>query len=263
MKSILFFCSKFLHCIEKVCVIYLEENQEGIQKTMDINQMRQYLYELKDEGYKEFQCKLMPGVAKERVIGVRTPALRILAKELLKSDFPIREFMNQLPHPTYEEDNLHAFMIEAGKDYHETVAALDCFLPYVDNWATCDMMRPKVFRKYRPDLYSKIKEWLNRNDTYTVRFGIGMLMGLYLDEAFLPEHLQLVADVQSEEYYIKMMVAWYFATALAKQYDKTIIYIEEKRLEPWTHNKAIQKAIESYRITKEQKIYLRTLKTGR
>ena len=221
--------------------------------------IQQRLFELQDLKYRDFQCKLMPTVAPETVIGVRTPALRALAKELAGSE-EAAEFLKILPHEYYEENNLHGFIIERLKGYDETVAALDAFLPYVDNWATCDLMSPKVFKKHTEELLGKIDEWLASDKTYTVRFGIEMLMSFYLDERFEPLCLEKVASVKSEEYYINMMIAWYFATALAKQYEAALPYIENRRLERWTHNKTIQKAVESYRITDEQKAYLKTLK---
>ena len=165
-----------------------------------------------------------------------------------------------LPHTYYEENNLHGFLIETIRDYYAAANAIEAFLPYIDNWATCDLMSPKVFKKHLPELYEKILVWLNSDETYTVRFGIGMLMSFYLDEHFHPEMLELVAGIRSDEYYINMMIAWYFATALAKQYDAALPYIQNQRLEKWTHNKAIQKAIESYRISDDTKAYLRTLK---
>jgi len=217
------------------------------------------LIALQDLKYKEFQCKLMPTINSDTVIGVRTPELRKLAREFAKAP-EASEFIKILPHKYYEENNLHGFLIETIKDYDAAMAAVEAFLPYIDNWATCDLISPKVFKKHLPELYEKIKVWLKSDRTYTVRFGIGMLLGFYLDEAFRPEMLDLVADVHSEEYYINMMIAWYFATALAKQYNATLPVIQERRLEKWTHNKAIQKAIESYRISDETKTYLRTLK---
>lgn len=222
-------------------------------------ELQRRLFELQDLKYKEFQCKLMPTVNPEAVIGVRTPDLRKLAKDYSKTPEAI-EFLKVLPHTYYEENNLHGFLIEMIKDYDAAVAAVDAFLPYIDNWATCDLISPKAFKKHLPELYEKIKAWLKSGKTYTVRFGIGMLMSFYLDKNFKPEMLELVASVRSEEYYINMMIAWYFATALAKQYDAALPYIQEQRLDKWTHNKAIQKAIESYRISDESKVYLRTLK---
>jgi 3-methyladenine DNA glycosylase AlkD len=223
------------------------------------DEIQHRLFELQDLKYKEFQCKLMPTINPEIVIGVRTPDLRKLAKAFSKTP-EASEFLKILPHRYYEENNLHGFLIETIKDFDAVVALVDAFLPYIDNWATCDLMSPKVFKKHLPELYEKIKVWLESDQTYTVRFGIEMLMSFYLDENFKPEMLELVADVRSDEYYINMMIAWYFATALAKQYDAALPYIQEQRLEKWTHNKAIQKAIESYRISDEAKAYLRTLK---
>jgi len=217
------------------------------------------LFALQDLNYKEFLCKLMPTVNPDTVIGVRTPELRKLAREFAKTP-EASEFIKILPHTYYEENNLHGFLIETIKDYAAAIAAVEAFLPYIDNWATCDTLSPKVFKKHLPELYERIKVWLKSDRTYTVRFGIGMLLGLYLDEAFHPEMLDMVAGVRSEEYYINMMIAWYFATALAKQYEAALPFIQERRLEKWTHNKAIQKAIESYRINNDVKTYLRTLK---
>ena len=217
------------------------------------------LFELQDTDYRDFHSRLMPNIEYENIIGVRTPALRKLAKELAKHP-QINEFLDALPHRYYEENNLHAFIIETIKDYDECVSRLDAFLPYVDNWATCDMMSPKVLKKHTGELYDRIKAWIASGETYAVRFGIELLMNLYLDEEFAPEYPELVVSVRSEEYYVNMMRAWYFATALAKQYDLILPFIEQRRLDAWTHNKTIQKAIESYRITDEQKAYLRTLK---
>jgi len=222
-------------------------------------EIQRRLFELQDLKYKDFSSKLMPTVNPETVIGVRTPDLRKLAKDYSKTPEAL-EFLKILPHTYYEENNLQGFLIETIKDYDTAIAAVDAFLPFIDNWATCDLMSPKVFKKHLPELYEKIVVWLKSDKTYTVRFGIGMLLGFYLDEHFKPEMLELVAGIRSEEYYINMMIAWYFATALAKQYDAALPYIRNQRLEKWTHNKAIQKAIESYRISDESKAYLRTLK---
>lgn len=223
------------------------------------SRIQEKLFALQDLKYQEFQCRLMPTVAPEAVIGVRTPELRRLAKALSREP-ETREYLKILPHRYYDENNLHGFLLEGMKDYEEAVAAVDAFLPYVDNWATCDLMSPKVFQKHLPELLIKIREWIADRHTYTVRFGIGMLMSFYLGETFSPEFPAWVADIHSEEYYINMMIAWYFATALAKQWDAVLPYIRERRLDQRTHNKAIQKAVESYRITAEQKAYLRTLK---
>lgn len=226
----------------------------------DIEKMVQdRLFELQDLKYRDFQCKLMPTVAPETVIGIRTPALRKLAKELARHP-DCGNFLRILPHKYYEENNLHGYILATMKDFDSVIEGLNRFLPYVDNWATCDTMSPKVFKKHLPELLPHIRRWIAAGETYTIRFGIGMLMRFYLDEAFQPEYLEWIAAVRSEEYYVNMMVAWYFATALAKQYDAALPYITHYRLDTWTHNKAIQKAIESYRITDEQKVLLRTYK---
>lgn len=219
--------------------------------------LHEKLFEMQDLGYREFHSKLMPTVDKEKIIGIRTPELRKFAKEFAKSEEK-EMFLNTLPHQYYEEDNLHGFLLEMEKDYDTLVKKVEKFLPYVDNWATCDMMRPKIFKRHLPELFERLKVWLESEHVYTIRYGIGMLLSFYLDEEFDEKHLEMVAKIRSEEYYVNMMIAWYFATALAKQWDSTICYIEKQKLDKWTHNKAIQKAIESYRITKEQKEYLRT-----
>lgn len=221
--------------------------------------IKKRLFDLQDIEYKEFQTKLMPTVERDRVIGVRTPDLRRLAKEL-KGTEAAEAFLRDLPHLYYEENNLHGFLLEYIKDYDACVQAVDAFLPCVDNWATCDTMSPKVFKKHLPELLEQIQVWMASGHTYTVRYGIGMLMRYYLEDAFRPEYLQWVSEVQSDEYYINMMVAWYFATALAKQYDAAILYVQEKRLPLWIHNKTIQKACESYRIDDSRKAYLRSLR---
>lgn len=217
------------------------------------------LFEMQDLKYKDFQCKLMPTVNPEVVIGVRTPDLRKFSREVKKMP-EAKDFLAILPHQYYEENNLHGFLLSEMKDYEACITGLNAFLPYVDNWATCDLLSPKIFKEHLSELLHPIQEWLHSEKTYTIRFGIEMLMSFYLDDAFSPEYPALVAAVKSEEYYVNMMIAWYFATALVKQYDAIIPYIEKQRLEKWTHNKTIQKAIESYRITDEQKAYLRSLK---
>ena len=219
--------------------------------------LHEKLFEMQDLGYREFHSKLMPTVDKEKIIGIRTPELRKFAKEFAKSEEK-EMFLNTLPHQYYEEDNLHGFLLEMEKDYDTLVKKVEKFLPYVDNWATCDMMRPKIFKRHLPELFERLKVWLESEHVYTIRYGIGMLLSFYLDEKFDEKHLEMVAKIRLEEYYVNMMIAWYFATALAKQWDSTICYIQKQKLDKWTHNKAIQKAIESYRITKEQKEYLRT-----
>ena len=223
-----------------------------------VKDIREKLFEMQDLEYKAFHSRLMPTISPETIIGVRTPALRKFAKEMAKYG-ETEAFMNELPHEFYEENNLHGFLIESMKDFDNCLKEINRFLPYVDNWATCDMMRPKVFKKNPQKLLSKIEEWMASGEIYVVRYGIGMLMTYFLEDEFDIKYVESVAAVESEEYYVKMMVAWYFATALAKQWDAVIPYIEDGRLEKWTHNKAIQKAIESYRITPEQKEYLRVL----
>ncbi len=224
-----------------------------------IDDIRKELFRLQDVEYRDFQMKLIPTREAGSAIGVRTPDLRSYAKALVK-DPSIPEFLSDLPHKYFDEDQLHAFILSAMKDYGSCIADVETFLPYVDNWATCDQMSPKIFKKNRKDLLVHIKKWLRSKETYTIRFGIGMLMEHFLEEDFDPKYPEMVSKIRSDEYYVNMMIAWYFATALAKQYEAVLPYIEEKRLAPWTHNKAIQKAIESYRITEEQKTYLKTLK---
>ena len=221
--------------------------------------LQQQLFALQDETYREFHSKLMPDTDKETVIGIRIPVLRKFAREFARR-LEAREFLQQLPHQYYEENNLHMMLIIAEKDYEKCLAEVERFVPYIDNWATCDMPAPKCFAKHKQELLPKVEEWIASEETYTIRYGIDLLMALYLDEDFRPEYLELAASVTSEEYYVKMVIAWYFATALAKQWDSTIPYIEQRRLSDWVHRKTIQKAVESYRITKVQKDYLRTLK---
>lgn len=217
------------------------------------------LFSMQDLDYKAFHAKLIPNVKEELVIGVRTPQLRKYAKEFSKTE-GAKEFIKILPHKYYEENNLHGFIIEQIKDFDVCIAEVERFLPYVDNWATCDLMSPKVFQKNLSELLEKIKVWIKAEDTYTVRFAIEMLMKYFLDDEYDVIYPQMVAKVKFDEYYINMMIAWYFATALAKQYDSILPFIENKELQTWTHNKAIQKAIESRRVSQEQKDYLRTLK---
>lgn len=221
--------------------------------------IRNELYKLQDIKYRDFQSKLIPNIDPETVIGVRTPILRKLAKDLSKNE-DIRDFLKDVPHRYFDENQLHAFLISGMKDYDECLKELKCFLPFIDNWATCDQLSPKVFKKHRRELLPEIKKWIKSDETYTVRFGIGMLMEHFLDEDFDVSYPDLVASIRSEEYYVNMMSAWYFATALAKQYEDILPYIENKRLDNWTHNKTIQKAVESFRITDEQKVYLKALK---
>ncbi len=212
-----------------------------------------------DEKYRDFQSKLVPNIPKESIIGVRTPDMRKIAREI-KGTEEAEQFLSQLPHKYYEENLVHFFVIAMIKDFDECVEAVEIFLPYVDCWPVCDQSSPKVFAKNHEKLLPLIKKWIGSDHVYTSRFGIRMLMNEFLGEDFKPEYLEWVADVKGDDYYIKMMVAWYFATALAKQYDASIVYIEERRLEPWTHKKAIQKAVESYRVSDEHKEYLKTFR---
>ena len=224
-----------------------------------IEDIRKELFALQDEKYQAFQVKLFPTLNPESIIGVRTPDLRSYAKKLLKQE-EIAEFLSDLPHRYFDENQLHAFIISELKDYGKCMEELNRFLPYVDNWATCDQMSPKVFKKNRSQLLEQIRIWLKSDKTYTIRFAIGMLMEHYLDDDFDISYPEMVAGIRSDEYYVNMMIAWYFATALAKQYEVILPFIENRRLDTWTHNKAIQKALESYRITPEQKEYLKGLK---
>ena len=228
--------------------------------TQETECIRAELFRLQDEQYCAFQSALMPTVPKEKVIGVRVPALRKLAKRLAGT--PRAEaFLQELPHFYYEENNLHAFLVEAIRDYSKALRATEKFLPYIDNWATCDCFCPKVFAKHKKELLVPIRRWLDSGEAYTVRYGMEMLMRYYLDDVFRPEYLEWVADVRSTEYYINMMRAWYFATALAKQPDAALPWLTEKRLDLWTHNKAIQKAVESRRIPPGMKQLLRGLRS--
>lgn len=227
---------------------------------MDINEkIRAGLLNLKDINYKEFHSKLVPTLDKDRIIGIRTPILRKYSNEISQTKH-INIFLNTLPHYYYEENNLHAFCIEKIKDYRNCIEMLDKFLPYIDNWATCDSMSPPILSKHKDLLIEQIKIWLNSSHTYTVRFGLKCLMTHYLDADFKEEYLIMASNIKSSEYYIQMMIAWFFATALAKQYETTISYITDNKLDLWIHNKTIQKALESYRITEERKLYLKTLK---
>ena len=212
-----------------------------------------------DEQYKEFQSKLVPNIPKETVLGERTPDMRRIAKEIRGTE-EAEGFLAELPHKFYEENLVHFFLIAMIKDFDRCVQAVENFLPYVDCWPVCDSSSPKVFTKNHEKLLPLIRKWMDSDHVYTARFGIRMLMNEFLGEDFQPEYLAWVAGVQGEDYYIKMMVAWYFATALAKQYDESVVYIEEHRLEPWTHKKAIQKAVESYRVTEAHKEYLKMLR---
>lgn len=222
-------------------------------------EIQERLKNLKDETYRDFQSKLVPNISKETILGVRTPALRTLAKNL-KGTKEAEEFLKELPHTYYEENLLHFFLISFIKDFDECAKEVERFLPYVDCWPVSDQASPKVFAKNHEKLLPLIQTWIASDHVYTKRFGIRMLMNEFLGEDFKPKYLEWVSKVEGEDYYIKMMVAWYFATALAKQYDESVVYIEERRLEPWTHKKAIQKAVESFRVSEEHKQYLKTLR---
>ena len=224
-----------------------------------LNVISEELFALQDTEYQVFQSKLMPTIPPETVIGVRTPLLRKLAKELAGTP-QAESFLHDLPHRYYEENNLHAFLIEQIRDYDTALAETERFLPYINNWATCDCFCPKVFAKHKEELLIPLRRWLGSDQTYTVRYAMGMLMRYYLDEDFQPEYLAWVAGVHSEEYYLNMMRAWYFATALAKQPDAALPWLTDRRLDVWTHNKTIQKAAESYRISPEMKQQLRELR---
>ena len=224
--------------------------------------IRQEMFKLKDPEYGKFQQKLIPTVAPEAIIGVRTPALRSLAKSLAGQE-GASEFLGVLPHGYFDENQLHAFIISETRDFGLCMEQTGRFLPYIDNWATCDQLSPKCFAKHKAELLEHIRVWIGSGETFTVRFATGMLMQHYLDDAFSPEYPKLVAGIRSGEYYVNMMSAWYFATALAKQYRAVLFYLEDRLLDPRVHNAAIQKALESRRIAPEQKQYLKTLKDRR
>lgn len=221
-----------------------------------MEEIQKHLFELQDIKYRDFHSRLMPDTDKETVIGIRVPVLRKYAKSIAGTELEDR-FIDELPHQYYEENNLHMMLVTWIKDYDKCLSEVERFLPYIDNWATCDFPAPKCFENHKEELLPVIKRWIASGETYTIRYGIGMLMRLYLDADFDPEYVKLVAEVKSDEYYVNMMIAWYMATALAKQWDAVIPYIEEHRMSDWVHRKTIQKAVESYRITDEQKRYLK------
>ena len=224
-----------------------------------MDNIKKKLFRLQDVCYGDFHSKLMPNIAREKIIGIRVPVLRRFVKDL--SEAEKEDFLQQLPHNYYEENNLHVLIIMESKDYGSCIGELERFLPYIDNWATCDMLRPKILSKHLPELLEKIYQWLASEDTYIVRLAIGFLMSFYLDDgAYQREYLAKVAEVSSKEYYVRMMVAWYFATALAKQYQDALPYMQKGRMEEWTRRKAIQKALESRRVSPEHKEYLRSLR---
>ena len=224
-----------------------------------IRDVRKRLFEMQDTGYRDFHARLVPTVEKEKIIGIRTLILRKFAKEFGKTERS-EMFLKVLPHQYYEENNLHGLLIEQIRDYDKCLGELERFLPHIDNWATCDLLALHMMKKHRDIFIREIYRWMESDKPYIIRFGISMLMRHYLDEGFKPEYPEKVAAIRSEEYYVNMMRAWYFATALAKQYEKILPFLEEQRMDIWTHNKTIQKSIESYRITQEQKDHLRTLR---
>lgn len=221
-----------------------------------MEEIQKHLFELQDMAYRDFHSRLMPDIDKETVIGIRVPVLRKYAKSIAGTELA-EKFIKELPHCYYEENNLHMMLITGIKDYARCLTEIERFLPYIDNWATCDFPAPKCFEDHKEELLPVIKRWIASSETYTIRYGIGMLMRLYLDEDFDPEYVRLVVGVKSDEYYVNMMIAWYMATALAKQWDAVIPYIEDHCMSDWVHRKTIQKAVESYRITDEQKEYLK------
>ena len=225
-------------------------------------EIQKELFSLQDKEYMKFLSKLTPNVSENTIIGVRIPEIRKLAKKLVKNN-EYEDFLKELPHKYYDENLLHGAIISESKDCEDCIELLDNFLPFVDNWAVCNTISPKIFKKNKKELIEKIKEWSQSDKTYTCRFGVEMLMTHFLDEDFKKEYLEMVADIHSEEYYVKMVVAWFFATALAKQWDYAVIYLENNRLDVWVHNKTIQKARESLRISLEKKEYLKKLKRGK
>ena len=222
----------------------------------ELTKLQKQLFELQDLKYRDFHSKLMPETDKETVIGIRTPVLRKFAKEFAGTS-EAEAFLRQLPHRYYEENNIHMMLITGIKDYEKCMEEIQRFLPCIDNWATCDYPAPKCFARHKDQVLEEAKRWISSGETYVIRYGIGMLMRLFLDEDFSSEYLEMAAAVQSQEYYVNMMIAWYFATALAKQWDATVPYIEQHKLSDWVHRKTVQKAVESYRITPEQKEYLK------
>ena len=225
-----------------------------------MNELQQNLFGMRDAAYAAFIAKLTPGFPPSHFIGVRVPLLRTIARSFAKEEAASQSFLSHLPHSYYEEDMLHGMLISLVKDYDHCLDLTDRFLPYVDNWAVCDTLSPKVFAKHKAQLLENILRWSSSSHTYTCRFGLRMLMTHFLDDSFSADFLEIPAAIRSEEYYVKMMVAWFFATALAKQWEATLPYLENRQLDPWTHRKTIQKAIESYRIPPERKDYLRTLR---
>ena len=237
------------------------EREEPIAAEESNAEISEKLFALQDKTYQAFQSKLLPTVSPETIIGVRTPLLRKLAKEL-SGTAQAESFLRSLPHEYCEENNLHAFLVEKIRDYDRALAETEKFLPYIDNWATCDCFCPKVFAEHKEELLDCIRRWLASDRLYTVRYAIGTLMRNYLDDAFRPEYLAWTANVHSEEYYVNMMRAWFFATALAKQPETALPWLTDRKLDTWTHNKTVQKALESFRIPPEMKQQLRALRSS-
>lgn len=237
--------------------VFCPADAEILEKLMH-KELSSALFDLQDPQYKAFHCRLIPNISPDTVLGIRMPELRKFGRSI-KDTPEAQAFLHDLPHPYYDENNLHGILISEMKDFDRTVAALDAFLPFVDNWATCDLLSPKAFRRAGERVLPHVRRWMASGYTYTVRFGIGELMRDFLDAQFKPDYLFWVADIHSREYYINMMIAWYFATALAKQYESTLPYFENRVLDQWTHNKAIQKAKESFRVTDAHKAYLSEL----
>lgn len=226
---------------------------------MKLNEIKKNLFKYQDKKYQKFESSLIPNIEKKLIIGVKTPILKNMAKEIIKADLSDK-YIKMLPHKYFEENQIHSFIISESKDFDECIKNINNFLKYVDNWATCDQLCPKIFKKNKNQLLIHIKKWINIKKTYYIRFGIKMLMSYFLDEDFDKKYLKMVSSIKSDEYYVNMMIAWYFATALAKQYDDTIVYLEKYKLSPWVHNQTIKKAIESYRVSENNKKYLRSLK---
>lgn len=224
-----------------------------------MNKIQKELYKYSDVKNADFQSKLTPNIDRKTCLGVRVPDVRKIAKQLIDND-EYDKFLNDLPHKYFDENMLHSAILSYLKDYDECVKYVNSFLPYIDNWAVCDTLSPKCFKKNKDIVIKNIKKWAKSKKVYTCRFGIEMLMSLYLDEDFKKEYLEIPASIHSKEYYVNMVLAWFYATALAKKWGDTIVYLEKNKLDTWVHNKTIQKAIESYRITDKQKNYLRTLR---
>ena len=228
---------------------------------MTIKELQKLLFEYEDKKYGDFGAKLIPTLPREKFIGIRSPEYKNILKRI-KGDEVISEFLDTLPHDYHEENCLHVQLINKIKDFDECVAALEKFMPYIDNWAVNDGVNPACFKKHRAELIGLVQKWISSKKTYTRRCGMKLLMANYLDDDFKPEYLDLPADLRSDEYYVNMMTAWLFAEALVKQWDTAVKYLEGHRLDDWTHNKAIQKACESFRVSDERKAYLRRLKVN-